>query len=180
MLTELLHSFSIIHIAGEEYRIRFSLNALLCLEMTFKPLDEILAVDCYKWDIETVVQMVRAGLCDLPENRKAVCLREWDMIQPDLQEIGGIIRMQDLPLLRLELMAAILAALPEDEGGGDPDAPATDEGHLHALAVRVVGMSEEEFWDSSYRDIHREIDRYFEVKGMKEMPSPVRMFDKAD
>ena len=37
MLKNIDKHYSIIHIAGREYRIRYSLNALLCLEILYKP-----------------------------------------------------------------------------------------------------------------------------------------------
>ena len=182
LLSDLEHNYSVVHVAGREYRVRYSLNALLCLEMTCKPIYDILEIDYREWDIETVLQLLRAAMCDLPENREAVCRRDWDMIVPDIATLGAELRAQDLTHIRAEIMDAILASLPAqaDEEQQSSGAGEADEGHLYALAVRVVGMSEDEFWDSSYRELYTGIDKYMEVKGLKEMPSPVRMFDKAD
>ena len=72
MLKELLPTESIIHIAGREYRIRYSLNALLCLEIEFRPLDDILRTEWYLWDIDTVLHLLHAAMCDMPWNKKAV------------------------------------------------------------------------------------------------------------
>ena len=182
MLSDLEHNYSVVHIAGREYRVRYSLNALLCLEMTCKSIYDILETDYYKWDIETVLQLLRAAMCDMPENREAVCRRDWDMIVPDIAQLGAEIRAQDLPRLRGELMDAVLMSLPESSEGKQEgeSAGSTDEGHLYALAVHVVGIPDEKFWDSSYRELYTDIDKYMEVKGLKEMPVEVRMIDKED
>ena len=55
MLKNLTKQYSVIHIAGKEYRVRYSLNALLCLEMTYKPLNEILAIPYREWGMEDVI-----------------------------------------------------------------------------------------------------------------------------
>lgn len=182
MLTELLHSESIIHIAGREYRVRYSLNALLCLEMTYKPLNDILAVDFKNWDMDTVLHLAHAAMCDLPKNRKAVSRRNFEHVRPDLHDLGAMIRVNDLPALRKEIADAILNSFPDVSGNTNTEKSheASDEGHLRALAVDVVGITEEEFWSNSYRDNYQRIDKYLEVKGMKDMPVEIQMTDKND
>ena len=181
MLKELLPTESIIHIAGREYRIRYSLNALLCLEIEFRPLNEILRTDYYMWDIDTVLHLLHAAMCDMPWNKKAVIQRKFDRVRPGIFELGAKIRPVDLPNLRLEIADALIHAMPENSSGNDEkSADATDEGHLRAICVDMMGMSQREFWDSSYRDLDLRIDRYFEAKGLKEMPVAVKSFDKED
>ena len=179
MLSDLEKFESTIHIAGREYRIRYSLNCLLCLEKTYRPIEEILKTDFYKWDKETVIQLVHAAMCDMPWNRKAVNRRDFEHVRPDPFELGGKIRTEDLPALREELADAIIAALPQEQGEKKGGASA-DEGHLRALVVDVIGMSEKEFWDSSYRDLEYRTNKYLEAKGMKEMPVEIQMYDKED
>lgn len=65
MLKDLIKGYSTIHIAGREYRARYSLNALLCLEMTYKPLDEILATPYPRWTLDDVIQLAHAAMCCL-------------------------------------------------------------------------------------------------------------------
>lgn len=184
MLKDLLHSESIIHIAGREYPARYSLNALLCLEMTHKPLDEILSVSFSEWSIEDVIQLAHAAMCDLPKNRKAVNRRKFEYVRPTVAELGMMIEPHDLPALRAEIVDAILNSFPDEVIGGETNAEksheASDEGHLRALAVDVVGIPEDEFWRNSYRDNYQRIDKYLEVKGMKDMPVEIQMTDKDD
>ena len=119
---------SMIHIAGREYFVRYSLNALLCLEVMYKPLSEILQTPFAQWTTEDVLQLTRAAMCSLPENRKAVDNREFEAVEPSLSELGELIQPQDLPLLRVELMTAIIDAMPspnQEEPTETPPVPAT-------------------------------------------------------
>ena len=179
MLKDLIQNHSIIHIAGREYRVRYSLNALLCLEMTYKPLSELLKVPYMDWSIEDVLQLVHAAMCSLPENRKAVSYRDFDYVEPTLSELGEVISMEDLPLLRLELADAILSSLPssaEDRDREDYPARAMNEGHQRAMYVDVIGRPESEYWESTNKEIAQRIDCYLEVRGEKEPPVLVRRY----
>ena len=182
MLKDLLPSESVIHIAGREYRVRYSLNALLCLEMEFKPLEEILKTDWYEWDNDTVIHLLHGAMCDMPWNRKAVIHRSFSRVKPDIFELGGMIKAADLPALRLEIADALLLSLPDNTEGDNSEnsSQSADEGHLRAIAVDIMGMSEKEFWSSTHRQLHDRIDKYFESKGLKDMPVAVQQFDKED
>lgn len=182
MLKELLPTESIIHIAGREYRVRYSLNALLCLEIEFKPLNDILETPWYQWDSDTVIHLLHAAMCDMPWNRKAVNMRKFSRVRPDIAEIGSKLRIEDLPGLRAEIADALLAAMPQSDenSGSENSTDAADEGHLRAICVDMMGMSEKEFFGSSYKDLDYRIDRYFEAKGLKDMPVAVKMMDKED
>lgn len=182
MLSDLEKNESIIHISGREYRVRYSLNCLLCLENEFAPIEEILKIDYDKWDHDTVIHLIHAAMCDMPWNRKAVNNRDFKYVKPDLFSIGQSVKAQDLPTLRLEIADAILHSFPESDGDGSAkdNSNSSDEGHLRALAVDVIGISEKEFWNSSYKDLHTRINKYLEVKGMKEMPIEIKMYDKED
>ena len=181
MLSELLHSGSVIHIGGREYRVRYSLNALLCLEQSYMPIEKILETDYRLWDIETCLQLCRAAMCDLEENHEAVRDRRWDMVTPDLAELGRAVRVQDLGRLRTELADAVINSLPEAEDGAKASSDQTaDEGHMRALFCDIMGVPEEEFWNSSYRDITKRTNKYLEAKGLKEMPLVIKMTDKND
>ena len=177
MLKNIDRQYSIIHIEGREYRVRYSLNALLCLEMTYKPLDEILKDDFRKWDIETVLQLLRAGMCSLRENRKAVDTRCFDAVEPGLAELGEMIRIEDLPLLRVEITAALLASMPLPQDGGEKSTKAMHEGHQRAMYVDIMGRPEREFWESTNKEIFERIDCYLEVKGDKEAAEAIQEFD---
>ena len=91
MLSHLVRKSSVIHIAGKEFRIRFTLNALLYLEMQYKPIGEILKIEADKWSITDCIELIRAGLCSLPENWRAVNDREWDRVLPTAVELGEVI-----------------------------------------------------------------------------------------
>ena len=80
MLKDLIPQYSTIHIADREYHVRYSLNALLCLEMTYKPLSEILQTEWQEWSIEDVLQLSHAAMCGRPCNRKAVNARNFHAV----------------------------------------------------------------------------------------------------
>lgn len=168
-----------IHINGREYFVRYSLNALLCLEVMYKPLSEILQTSFAQWTIEDVLQLARAAMCSLPNNRKAVAYRNFEAVEPYLAELGELIQPQDLPLLRVELMAAIIDAMPKvpDNVPSETPSKAFHEGHQRALFCDVMGRSEAEFWDSTNREIAEKIDCYLEVSGHKEAAEMVQEFD---
>ena len=63
MLKDIDRNKSVIHINGREYFVRYSLNALLCLEVMYKPLSEILQTSFAQWTIEDVLQLARAAMC---------------------------------------------------------------------------------------------------------------------
>ena len=75
-LSELEPVMSVIHIRGKEYRTKFSLNCLLCLERMYKALPELLEVDYDKWSVEDVLQLTRAALLLQEDCRafQALCL----------------------------------------------------------------------------------------------------------
>ena len=148
MLRDLVRQYSVIHIAGREYRVRYSLNAMLCLEMTYKPLSEILTQPYSQWTIDDVLQLVRAAMCCLPENYKAVNRRDFEHIRPTVAELGELIQPEDLPLLRLEIIAAVIAYMPVD----------------------VMHRPESEYWSSTNKEITERIDCYLEASGQKEAP----------
>ncbi len=173
------HQYSPIHIAGREYRIRYSLNALLCLEATYKPLTEILKTPFVQWTAEDVLQLTRAALCSCDENRDAVSRRDFAAVSPALSELGELIQPQDLLLLRVELMSAILDSMPSAAPAEADETPAKafHEGHQRALFCDVMGHSESEYWNSTNREITQRIDCYLEVKGEKETADLVQAFD---
>ena len=180
-LSELESVMSVIHIRGKEYRTKFSLNCLLCLERMYKALPELLEVDYEKWSVEDVLQLTRAALCDLPENKEAVRDRVFEAVRPDIAELGMMIEAADLPLLRAELMLAISRSF--KAGGASADAEDeqhryyTGYGHLRAYYCDVMGRPDEEFWGSCRREIDNRVDWYMETKGIKEKAIIVKEFD---
>lgn len=180
MLKYLEKQYSIIHIAGREYKVRYSLNCLLCLEVMYKPLSEILKVPYTDWTAEDVLQLTRAAMCDLPRNYKAVNRRDFENVRPTLSELGKSVEMQDLPLLRLEIINAIINSMPQTDGSetAEDDPQAANEGHLRAMYCDVIGLPERRFWRSNHREINDRINCYLEVKGLKETPtSIINQFD---
>lgn len=174
MLRDLVRQYSVIHIAGREYRVRYSLNAMLCLEMTYKPLSEILTQPYSQWTIDDVLQLVRAAMCCLPKNFKAVNRRDFENVKPTVAELGELIQPEDLPLLRLEIIAAVIASMPAAAGNRDHDPNAVDraisEGHQRAMYVDVMHRPESEYWSSTNKEITERIDCYLEASGQKEAP----------
>lgn len=160
--------------------MRYSLNALLCLEVMYKPLTEILQTHFMEWTAEDVLQLVRAALCSCDENKEAVNRRDFAAVCPTLSELGERIRPTDLPLLRVELMSAVLDSMPSADTNAEAaetPAKAFHEGHQRALFCDVMGRSDQEYWNSTNREITQRIDCYLEVKGEKEAAERVQAFD---
>lgn len=179
MLLNLVRKCSVIHIAGKEFKIRYTLNALLYLEMQYKPIGEILRIEAEKWSITDCIELIRAGLCSLPENWRAVNDREWDRVLPTAVELGEVIAPADLPLLRYELLEAIADSFKNGGGGesGEEHQYYTGYGHLRAFYCDILGRTDYEFWDSTQKEIENRIDWYLEVKGQKEKPIIVKKYD---
>lgn len=173
-MTDLIKKTSIIHIEGKEYQVRYSLNALLCLEMCYKPIEEILKTPVQSWSIEDILQLTRAALCDLPGNRKAIVNRDWQSIKPDIFELGQKIDVKDLRVLRFEIADAIIKSLPTPVVGAEGSGEPVDYLKLRTVYCQILGNSEKKFWTSNLSEIHREVNAYMEVKGYKEPVQKVR------
>lgn len=178
MLKDLIKTYSTIHIAGREYHVRYSLNALLCLEMTYKPLSDILQTEWQEWSIEDVLQLCHASMCDMPWNRKAVNARNFHAVKPTLAELGELIGMKELPSLRLEIISAIINSMPESSPDEKPSEKSANEGHQRAVYVDIMGRPEGEYWSSTNREITDRINYYLEAKGLKDTPTQVQTFDE--
>lgn len=178
MLKDLTDRVSIIHIAGREYGVKFSQDALLYLELFFIPFDELLTRT--EWDKSEIVKLCRALMCSLTDNLGAVRLRDWGRVRPSSEELAELIEDRDMPLLSAEILRAALASLPTPEPSEETDrdkvSTVTTEGHLRALYVDVMGRPEEEFWQSTKRELLDRIDCYLEVRGMKEAPIRVKRY----
>ena len=177
-LKNLDKSYSVIHIAGREYRVRYSLNALLCLECTYKPIEEILKTPAEKWDIECILQLVRAGLCDLPRNKKAIIRRDWDNINPTIDELGRNIEVQDFMVLRNEIIDALTNSFPEPvigEKGGNGE---INYANMRSMYCDIMHHSDADFWTSNLKEIQERTDSYMEVKGLKEPVQQMQMYEE--
>lgn len=163
MLTPIIKRYSKIHIAGKEYRVRYSFNSLLCLEMSYKPLDEIIKYNALDWTVEDILQLTRAALVDLPQNRKATTRQKWDSIKPDVWRAD--IQVQDLRLLKAELLNAISDSLPQQVIGQKASGNGIDGLKMRAIYVDVLHRPEREFWTATLREVSERIESYFDVKG---------------
>ena len=176
-LKNLDKSYSVIHIAGREYRVRYSLNALLCLECTYKPIEEILKTPAEKWDIECILQLVRAGLCDLPRNKKAIIRRDWDNIRPTIDELGRSIAIQDFMVLRNEIIDALTNSFPEPVIGEKSGNSEINYANMRSMYCDIMHMSDSDFWTSNLKEIQERTDSYMEVKGLKEPVQTMQMYE---
>lgn len=182
MLNDLERKSYMLHIGGAEYRVRYSLNSRLCLEQCYKPLEDMLLIRPQDWSIEDILQLVRAGIVDLPENKKAVINRDWAGIKPTLDELGRKIEIDDLLAVKVELMRALTASFTEPVYGAesedfDEGRHETDYGQIRALYCDVLRRPNSEFWTSTLGEIYKRIDDYLIVKGLKEAPLEVNIFD---
>ena len=178
MLKDLIKNYSTIHFAGREYHVRYSLNALLCLEMTYKPLSDILQTEWQNWSIEDILQLCHAGMCDRSCNKKSVNARNFQAVKPTLAELGELIGMKQLPSLRLEIISAIINSMPESSPDEKPSDKSANEGHQRAVYVDIMGRPEHEYWNSTNREITDRINYYLEAKGLKDTPTQVQTFDE--
>lgn len=176
-LNDLAKSFSVIHIAGREYCVRYSLNALLCLESCYKPIEEILKTPAKEWNIEDILQLVRAALCDLPENRKAVIRRDWEHIRPDIAELGKEIDVKDFAALKNEIADALISSFPKPVIGDESDSNEIDYKAMRSMYCDIIGRPEKEFWTSNLKEIKERTESYLIVKGLKEPPKKVKMYE---
>ena len=176
-LSDLDKRYSIIHIAGREYRIRYSLNALLCLENCHKPIEEILKTPSIEWTIEDVLQLVRAALCDLPQNRKAVIKRDWERIKPDIAELGEKIDVKDFISLKNEITDALINSFPKPVIGDKGDSDEINYKAMQSMYCDILGRPDKEFWTSNLREIKERTESYLEVKGLKEPPKKLKMYE---
>ena len=53
----------------------------------------------------------------------------------------------------------------------------TDKGHIFAVAVDIIGMDENKFWDSTYKELDNRTEHYLEAKGMKKLPTLIQQYD---
>lgn len=164
MLKDLIKTFTPVFLGGEEYKMRYSINSELCLEMTYKPLRDILSTPFPQWTDEDILQLLRAGFCDLSRNRTAVNRRHWDGVQPDLHTLGIILRPEDKTAAALSILEAVAASFPEAKDEAPEDAPADqDEGDLYAFCRYKMGMSDEEFFSYTEKELAYRIERYSRI-----------------
>lgn len=177
MLRDLVKQYNILHLGNREYRIRFSLNALLCLEVTYKPLAEILKTDWKNWSIDDVLNLCHAAMCDRSCNKKAVNSRNFQRVKPTLQELGEIITIPDLPQLKLELITAIADSMPQAPvNSKQPENPLA-ELQLRAFYCDIMGRPEKELFESTYKEISDRTDNYLIAKGLKKPPQIIQLDD---
>lgn len=177
MLKDLIKQYNILHIGKREYRVRFSLNCLLCLELTYKPLSEIIQTDWQNWQIEDILQLCHAAMCDMPWNRKAVNARNFHAVKPTLAELGELIDVSQLSRLKLELITAIADSMPKSNCNDKQEENPLAELQLRAFYCDIMGRPERELFNSTYKEIHNRTESYLVAKGLKKPPQVVQMLD---
>lgn len=176
-LSDLDKKYSIIHIAGKGYRVRYSLNAFMCLDNCYKPIEEIWKTPPINWSTEDILQLVRAALCDLPRNRKAVINRDWKHIKPDIAELGEKVDVMDLQTLKKEIVRALNNSFPKPVIGEETNGGGINYMHMRALYCDIMHRPDGEFWTSNFREIQERTDAYLEVKGLKEPTEIMQMYE---
>ncbi len=157
--------------------MRFSLNCLLCLELTYKPLSEIIQTDWQNWQIEDILQLCHAAMCDMPWNRKAVNARNFHAVKPTLAELGELIDVSQLSRLKLELITAIADSMPKSNCNDKQEENPLAELQLRAFYCDIMGRPERELFNSTYKEIHNRTESYLVAKGLKKPPQVVQMLD---
>ena len=157
--------------------MRFSLNCLLCLELTYKPLSEIIQTDWQSWNIEDVLRLCHAAMCDMPWNRKAVNARDFERVKPTLAEIGQSIDISQLSRLKLELVTAISDSMPKVQSTQKQPENPLAELQLRAFYCDIMGRSEKELFESNYKEINDRTENYLVAKGLKKPPQIIQLDD---
>lgn len=177
MLKDLIKNYSVLHIGNREYRVRFSLNCLLCLELTYKPLSEIIQTDWQSWNIEDVLRLCHAAMCDMPWNRKAVNERNFERVKPTLAEIGQSIDISQLSRLKLELVTAIADSMPKVQSTQKQPENPLAELQLRAFYCDIMKRPEKELFESTYKEINDRTENYLVAKGLKKPPQIIQLDD---
>ena len=177
MLKDLIKNYSVLHIGNREYRVRFSLNCLLCLELTYKPLSEIIQTDWQSWNIEDVLRLCHAAMCDMPWNRKAVNERNFERVKPTLAEIGQSIDISQLSRLKLELVTAISDSMPKVQSTQKQPENPLAELQLRAFYCDIMKRPEKELFESTYKEINDRTENYLIAKGLKKPPQVIQLDD---
>lgn len=177
MLKDLIKNYNILHIGDREYRIRFSLNCLLCLEVTYKPLSEIIQTDWQNWSIEDVLQLCHASMCDRSCNKKAVNARNFQAVKPTLAELGQLIDISQLSRLKFELITAISDSMPKVQTTQKQPENPLAELQLRAFYCDIMGRSEKELFESTYKEINDRTENYLVAKGLKKPPQIIQLDD---
>lgn len=177
MLKDLIKNYSVLHIGNREYRVRFSLNCLLCLELTYKPLSEIIQTDWQSWNIEDVLRLCHAAMCDMPWNRKAVNARDFERVKPTLAEIGQSIDISQLSRLKLELVTAIADSMPKVQSTQKQPENPLAELQLRAFYCDIMKRPEKELFESTYKEINDRTENYLVAKGLKKPPQIIQLDD---
>ena len=157
--------------------MRFSLNCLLCLELTYKPLSEIIQTDWQSWNIEDVLRLCHAAMCDMPWNRKAVNERNFERVKPTLAEIGQSIDISQLSRLKLELVTAISDSMPKVQSTQKQPENPLAELQLRAFYCDIMKRPEKELFESTYKEINDRTENYLIAKGLKKPPQVIQLDD---
>lgn len=175
MIGNIEPKYNTIHIAGREYKARYSLNALLYLEDNGKPINELLGKS---WTIDDILHLVRASTVDRPINRKTTIRRKWDKIKPSIKTLEAEIQPQDILSTKIEIMNAVGNSLPKPIIGQKSDGNGEIDGlKLRAVYVDLLRRPTAEFWTSTLREIIERIDAYYEAKGLKKPVEEVQMYE---
>ena len=177
MLASLVPQYSIIHIAGKKYRIRYTLNTLLYLEQCYKPIYQLIE-NLDAWNINDTLHLAAAAMCSLPWNKKAVIQQDWENIKPNIFELGETIESRDLRTLNAEIMHAISQSFPPPIVGKKTSGQKDIDGlRLRAVYVDSMGRPLKELLDSTLGEVTQRIEAYNEANGYKEPMVHVQEFD---
>ena len=157
--------------------MRYSLNCLLCLELTYKPLSEILQTEWQEWSIEDVLQLCHASMCDRSCNKKYVNARNFHAVKPTLAELGQLIDISQLSRLKFELVTAISDSMPKVQTTQQQPENPLAELQLRAFYCDIMGRSEKELFESTYKEINDRTENYLIAKGLKKPPQVIQLDD---
>ena len=116
-------------------------------------------------------------MCDRSCNRKAVNSRKFYAVKPTLAELGELIDISQLSRLKNELIEAIVDSMPKVQNSPKQAENPLAELQLRALYCDVMGRSEKELFESTYKEINDRTENYLIAKGLKKPPQIVQLDD---
>ena len=116
-------------------------------------------------------------MCDRSCNKKAVNARNFQAVKPTLAELGQLIDISQLSRLKFELITAISDSMPKVQTTQKQPENPLAELQLRAFYCDIMGRSEKELFESTYKEINDRTENYLVAKGLKKPPQIIQLDD---
>lgn len=124
MLNELRNKTILLKLNGEDFRLRFDLNAISYLEHVYGSFEKALNTELTT--TKDIKHFLKAGLLHQYDNDAAFETDDFAALKPTLTEVGSKIGISDIVDLNEQLTKALVASLPEKAEGDHPNAQKED------------------------------------------------------